>query len=62
MKLTLTLKSAYGRILAYPACDASRVFAKLIEQKSFTRRELHLLKKLGYTVETVSGASLEDVK
>lgn len=60
--INFELKSAYGRILAYPACDTSRVLAELIEQKTFTRREIKLLKQLGYTIETVQGANLEHVQ
>lgn len=61
MKIQFELKSAYGRILAYPACDTSRLLAELIEQKTFTRREIKLLKALGYLIETVSGSNLEQV-
>lgn len=62
MKITIEIKSAYGRNLAYPACDKSRVFADMIGSKTLTREALGHIEALGYQIETVSKVGLESVQ
>lgn len=62
MKITLSLKSAYGRTLAYPACGNSQHFADMLRVKTLTRDALHYIKALGYEIETKGGLQLGDVQ
>lgn len=41
MKITITLKSAYGRTLAYPADKAAQTFADMLKSKTLTRDNLN---------------------
>lgn len=47
-------KSVYGNVLIYPACDKSNIFAGLIGKKTFTTRELDLIKALGFEIELIA--------
>jgi hypothetical protein len=51
MNIKVTIKSAYGRELVYPACDKSRLLAKLASTKTFTHQHLVYITALGYSVE-----------
>jgi len=51
MKLLIEIKEKYGNTLFYPACEASQVFAKLLNQSTLTENNLKLIKQLGYTIE-----------
>lgn len=62
MKITLTLKSVYGVTRAYPACQASETFARMLNAKTLTRDALTHIKALGYEIEAKDGANLEDVQ
>jgi len=62
MKIQLTLKSSYGRTLAYPACDKSQIFADLLHSKTLTRANLRHIEALGFTIEANAGANLSDVQ
>lgn len=62
MKITLTLKSSYGRTLAYPADATAETFARMLGVKTLTRSAINHIKSLGFEVETQAGASLEDVQ
>ena len=46
-------KSVYGKILIYPACDKSNIFADLIGTKTFTLGHLRLIEGLGYEVRLI---------
>lgn len=62
MKLTLNLKSSYGRTLAYPADATAQGFADLLSTKTLTREHLRRIEALGYAIETTTNATLEDVQ
>lgn len=62
MKISLTLKPSYGRILAYPNCEASNTFARMLHAKTLTRENLAHIKTLGFDIETNSGLALGDVQ
>lgn len=49
-EITVKEKSVYGKILMYPACDKSNIFAGLIGAKTFTMYHLHLIEGLGYKI------------
>ena len=50
MSITVTIKSNYGQEAIYPACEASKVFAALAGTKTLTRKDIDLIKQLGYSV------------
>lgn len=62
MKIQLTLKSAYGRTLAYPADDNAQRFAAMLGAKTLTRQNLAHIKALGFEIETAGGLNLADVQ
>lgn len=62
MKISLTLKPSYGRILAYPNCEASNTFARMLHAKTLTRENLTHIRSLGFAIETNAGVKLEDVQ
>ena len=51
MKLILNPKSVYGTDKFYPGCDRSRKFADLLQQTTFTQRDMRILRELGYALE-----------
>jgi len=62
MKITLNLKSSYGRTLAYPADANAETFAAMLHVKTLTRDALAHIKRLGFAIETTGGLALEDVQ
>lgn len=56
MKQTITFKekNVYGRLLIYPACDKSNIFAGLLSTKTFTLAQLSLIKALGYEINLIA--------
>jgi hypothetical protein len=51
MTLKVKYYQVYGNETFYPACETSELFAKLLKQKSLTRKNIEVIKKLGYTIE-----------
>lgn len=62
MKISLTLKPSYGRILAYPNCPKSTAFAAMLHAKTLTRENLTHIKSLGFDIETNAGVSIDQVQ
>ena len=50
MNITVTIKNVYGNELIYPACEASRDFARLAGKKTLSRGDLEIIKRLGFLV------------
>lgn len=50
-KITVIITSKYGHDLIYPACDLSKTFCELLGQKTFTLKNIQVIKKLGYEIE-----------
>jgi hypothetical protein len=50
MVLNLIQKSVFGNSLIYPNCTVSKMFSQLINQKTFTPRDLAIIKYLGYSL------------
>ncbi len=44
-------KMVYGNELFYPACEQSRLFAVLANTKTLTKRDLGIIKELGYEIK-----------
>lgn len=51
MKLILNPKSVYGTDKFYPGCEQSRKIADLLQQATFTERDMRILRELGYSLE-----------
>ena len=52
-EITFKEKQVYGRVLIYPACDKSNIFAGLIGSKTFTMSHLNLIEGLGYKINLI---------
>lgn len=52
-EITVKEKSVYGKILIYPACDKSNIFAGLVNTKTFTQSNLNLIEGLGYKINLI---------
>lgn len=53
MCIQVTIKQVYGNDAIYPACDKSKAFAALLNQKTLTARDIEMIKRIGFTVEVV---------
>lgn len=58
MSIQVQIKNVYGNETIYPVCDKAKTFAMMVGQKSLTRRDIDLIKKLGYTVEVVQAQAV----
>lgn len=52
MQLTVKVHAVYGKEYIYPACEVSILLAQLLKQKSFTDRDMEILKEIGFTFAT----------
>lgn len=52
--LRIQIKEPYGVETIYPVCDVARLFCELLRQKTLTRRDVEVLKRLGYVFEVVT--------
>ena len=55
MIITVAVRNVFGNDLVYPADDAAATFAALINVKTFNRRQLGLIRTLGYAVHVAAG-------
>jgi hypothetical protein len=51
MIITIKIEKNYGIETAYPACDNSRLLAKLAGTKTLTWHALETIRALGYVIE-----------
>ena len=52
--ITVEIKSVFGNEKIYPVSIEAFTFAKLIGQKTFTDRDIAVIKELGYEVQVQS--------
>lgn len=57
-EIKVTIKTVYGNILIYPACEKSEILAALTRKKTFDSRDLEMIKHLGYNIVTVPAYQL----
>lgn len=50
-KILVQIKNVYGNDLVYPVCDDAKLFAELIDKKTFSKHDLANIKRLGYTID-----------
>jgi len=56
MIIHVKIKNIYGTETIYPACEKSKLFVNLLKQTTLTRRDIQIIKALGYEIEIVSDA------
>lgn len=49
--IAVEIKNVFGNEKIYPASPEADIFAKLIRQKTFTERDIAIIKELGYEVQ-----------
>ena len=50
MEVVITRREQYGTERFYPECEKAALLARLAHRRTFTRRELTLIKELGYKI------------
>jgi hypothetical protein len=50
MEVVITKRESYGTERFYPHCAKSQVFARLAHRQTFSRRELLMIRQLGYRI------------
>jgi hypothetical protein len=50
MEVVITRREQYGTERFYPECEKAAILARLAHRRTFTRRELTLIKELGYKI------------
>jgi len=51
MNITIQIKTVYGEDKAYPLCEKSQIFARMLGTKTLTESALRDIKALGYDVK-----------
>jgi len=51
MNIQIEIKNHYGNTMYYPACDKSRLLARLAGTKTLTFEAIRTIKELGYAVQ-----------
>lgn len=51
--IKVRVKNQYGMDRVFPACPTAILFSRLINQKTFTHRDLCFIEELGYTIDQV---------
>lgn len=54
MEITVKLKTVYGEERIYPACHTADLLCEWLAQKTFTKRDIAYLKKLGYNIRVTT--------
>lgn len=50
MEVVITRREVYGTERFYPHCPKSEVFARLAHRRTFSKRELLMIRQLGYRI------------
>lgn len=50
MEIRVKIKNVYGVDKIYPACDKAQAFVMLANKLTLSRRDVDIIKGLGYTV------------
>lgn len=61
MQIEVFVRTVYGTPNIYPANPAAEIAAELIGKKTFSHRDLDLLKKLGHEVAQVADPKLPKI-
>ena len=52
MKIEIEIRDIYGEAKAYPANDKAKLFAEMLGTKTLTHRNLCLIERLGFEIQT----------
>ena len=52
MQVLIEVRDVYGEAKAYPANEQAKLFAEMLGTKTLTHRNLCLIERLGFTIET----------
>lgn len=50
MSITVRITTNYGQRAVYPVCESAKALTALTGRKTFTERDITLIKRLGYTI------------
>lgn len=62
MKIQVEIRSQYGNTLAYPICQAAKLFSRISGTKTLSSQTLKDIQALGYDIVCVNAQTLECVK
>jgi hypothetical protein len=54
--IKVKVKQVYGVERIYPVCDVAHKFNSLTPSKTFSRRDIDIIKSLGYQIQVVTEA------
>lgn len=54
--LKVSVARPYGVETIYPECETSRLFARLLGQRTLTTKDIQVIKDLGYKFEVIPRA------
>lgn len=60
-EVLVRVKAQYGQDRIFPANPTAVLFSRLIDQKTFTQRDLQLIEQLGYTIRQAEPEPLKFV-
>lgn len=53
MTINIQIRDVYGKPTVYPACERSRIFARMLGQKTLTQADITNIKALGFEIVQV---------
>ena len=53
-RIAVESRNVWGNELIYPTCPQGRLLARLVGRKTFTQRDVSILKELGYSVSQLT--------
>lgn len=62
MKVQVIVKTVYGRELIYPHNTEALNFAELLQSKTFSLKDLSVMKRMGIEIEQVDGFSILNIE
>ena len=65
MKITVRVRSVYGKRVVYPHCPAAKAFARIARTETLTLATLHEINTLGITIDVlpeVAGFTIEGAR
>lgn len=54
MKIQIDIRSQYGNTVAYPACEASKLFSRISGTKTLSAQTLKYIQALGYDIVCIN--------
>lgn len=59
-ELTLTTRTVYGVLKAWPACDRAKLIARVAQSKTITKDMIASLRLLGFTIKFIARDHISD--